>query len=92
METATIAGLDFERFLTSARFAMLHIASSADASAPVDPKVLDFACALARQCFINEYVYALTDEEGAAAQQLRDKVAAALASPQLRLRLIASWS
>ena len=80
METATIADLDFERFLTSARFAMLQIASAADASSPVDPKALDFACALARQCFVNEHVFALTDDEAAAAQQLRDKVVAALAS------------
>jgi tetratricopeptide (TPR) repeat protein/SAM-dependent methyltransferase len=96
METATIAGLDFERFLTSARFAMLQIASSADASSLVDPKVLDFACALARQCFINEYVYALTGEEAAATQQLRDKDAGALASgaaiPDLWLAVVATYN
>jgi Flp pilus assembly protein TadD/2-polyprenyl-3-methyl-5-hydroxy-6-metoxy-1,4-benzoquinol methylase len=41
---------------------------------------LDFACALARQCFINEYVFACTDEELEQAATLRDRVAAALAS------------
>jgi SAM-dependent methyltransferase len=80
MENATIADLDFERFLTGARFALLQMVSTGDGSAPAEPMALDFACALARQCFINEYVYPSTDEEAAAAQQLRDKVAAALAA------------
>ena len=95
METATIADLDFERFLTSARFAMLQTASDADASSPVDPKALEFACALARQCFVNEHVFASTDDEATAAQQLRDKVAAALASgaaiPELWLAVVATY-
>ncbi len=73
METATVADLDLERFLTGARFALLQTASVDDASTPVDPKALDFACALARQCFVNEYVFASTDEEAAAAQRLRDR-------------------
>ena len=95
LDTTTIADLDFERFLTSARFAMLQIASAADASSPVDPKALDFACALARQCFVNEHVFASTDEEAAAARQLRDKVTTALASgaaiPELWLATVATY-
>src|SRR5215831_3935927 len=52
--------IDLERFLTSARSAVLD---AADVSAEVDDEVLRFYCALARQCFINEYVFACTDEE-----------------------------
>lgn len=95
IEAATVADLDLERFLTSARFAMLQIASTVDASSPIDPKALDFACAIARQCFVNEHVFASTDEEDAAAQQLRDKVTAALASgapvSELWLAVVATY-
>ena len=74
---------------------MLQIASTVDASSPIDPKALDFACAIARQCFVNEHVFASTDEEDAAAQQLRDKVTAALASgapvSELWLAVVATY-
>ena len=74
---------------------MLQIASAADASSPPDPKALHFACALARQCFVNEHVFATTDDEAAAARQLRDNVIAALASgaaiPELWLAVVATY-
>ena len=44
-------------------------------------KVLIFYCALARQCFINEYIFGLIPtEEFDQAQALRDRLAAAVAS------------
>ena len=74
---------------------MLQIASAADASSPPNPKALQFACALARQCFVNEHVFATTDDEAAAARQLRESVIAALASgaaiPELWLAVIATY-
>jgi SAM-dependent methyltransferase len=39
--------------------------------------ILAFACALASQCFINEYVFAHTDEELAQAVGMRDRLIAA---------------
>jgi 2-polyprenyl-3-methyl-5-hydroxy-6-metoxy-1,4-benzoquinol methylase len=42
--------------------------------------VLDFYCAVARQCFVNEYVYALTETEAEQAQQLRAALEAAFAA------------
>ena len=39
---------------------------------------LDFASALAQQCFINEYVFSQDEDEGAQAAELRDRLAAAL--------------
>jgi len=93
LETAPIADVDFERFLTSARSAMLDMAANADGSSPAD--AVGFLCALARQCFFNAYVFAPTDEEAAAAERLRDEVAARLAAnaaiPELRIAAVASY-
>ena len=41
---------------------------------------LTFCCALAQQCFINEYVFDLTDDEAAHVERLREAVAADLKS------------
>jgi tetratricopeptide (TPR) repeat protein len=41
---------------------------------------LHFYSALARQCYINEYVFSLTDEEIQKASDLRDSLASALES------------
>ena len=62
LESTTIADIDLERFLTSVRFALLR-AVRCRWHAAGDDQALTLACALARQCFINEQVFALTDEE-----------------------------
>jgi hypothetical protein len=71
------------------RFALLGIATAGDTTV-VDEKLLGFCCALAQQCFLNEYVYACTEEEARGAQSLHASVSDALASgrdvPALRLR------
>lgn len=61
------ADMEMERFLTLARRQLLEMAL-AGAQAP--DAVLDFAGALARQCFINEYVFAAADDEAAKVQRL----------------------
>jgi SAM-dependent methyltransferase/tetratricopeptide (TPR) repeat protein len=66
-----VRDIGIERLLTNRRLILL------DAGAPHD---LEFACALARQCFINEYAFDAGDEEDERAQALRDTVAAALTS------------
>lgn len=43
-----------------------------------DTRFLAFFCALARQCFLNDYVFARDDDEDVQAQWLRDDLAAAL--------------
>ncbi len=58
----------FERLLTALR---ASLANDAAAGKPVADTVLGFACALARQCFINEYVFATTPEEDAKIEDLR---------------------
>jgi tetratricopeptide (TPR) repeat protein/SAM-dependent methyltransferase len=52
---------------------------------------LDFACALARQCFINEYVFAKDDDEVQRVTGLRDAVAAGTDVPPLHLAALAAY-
>ncbi len=78
LESAPICDMALERFLTMARHAMLDAATGARTHGAGEPSVLDFHCALARQCFINEYVFDLTDDETSRARSLRDDLAAAL--------------
>ncbi|HEY6993231.1 MAG TPA: tetratricopeptide repeat protein [Xanthobacteraceae bacterium] len=92
MESASIGDVELERLLTAVRFAMLELACAAEGAsvtgqgrfdgdvlggAVLDDEVLGFCCALARQCFLNEQVFALTEDELDRAQRLRDRVLAA---------------
>ncbi len=74
LESATVADVDLERFLTALRFALLGLVAAADV--PMDDGIRDLCCSLARQCFLNEQVFAHTDEEIAQAQRQRDAVVA----------------
>ncbi len=93
MEAGGVSDLGLERLLTALRFAALELASAAEGSG--DEDMLDFCCALARQCFLNEQVFAYTDEELERARQLRESVIAALASnaplPELHLAVVAAY-
>ena len=93
MISARVADCDLERLLTAARRSLLADAEQADDAAPVR---LEFACALARQCFINEYVYAATAEEQAAVRRLVDASAGRLHGgsdiPALWPAVIAAYS
>ena len=63
LTSAPVCDVEMERFLTMARRAMLEAAATMPTlGAEVGP-ALNFYSALARQCFINEYVFSLTDEE-----------------------------
>lgn len=88
---APACDMELERFLTMARFSMLEAAAGAGLSGAVDEAQLAFYCALARQCHINEYVFACTDEETEQASSLRGQLASALesASPFPVLWLVA---
>jgi tetratricopeptide (TPR) repeat protein/SAM-dependent methyltransferase len=100
LESAAISDIELERLLTAVRFATLEIASTADiamgsSEAGASKKAVDFCCALARQCFLNEQVFALTGDELARAERLKDSVVAALASgaavAELRLAVVAMY-
>jgi Flp pilus assembly protein TadD/2-polyprenyl-3-methyl-5-hydroxy-6-metoxy-1,4-benzoquinol methylase len=77
--------IPLERFLTLLRGAMLR--ELAQVPAP-DESMLAFAAALAQQCFINEYVFAATDAELAAARALVETPDAAT---PMQLLLAAAW-
>ena len=76
LESTTVRNVDLERFLTSLRLDLLRNASNGTA---VDETELGFCCALAKQCFINEYVFATTSEEAAQAERLKQMLVESLA-------------
>jgi len=77
LESTTVRNIELERLLTCIRLEVLHIASDV-AGGNVKGDVLDFCCALAKQCFINEYVFATTHEEVEEAQRLKQMLIEAL--------------
>src|SRR6202030_3150886 len=56
-----------------------------------DDDGLAFACALARQCFINEYVFAYDEDELLRATQLRETIATGGEPSPLMLSLLAAY-
>lgn len=84
LDASPICDMELEQLLTIARHVMLDAATEAIASGSEDGitsgfnSAPGFISALARQCFINEYVFALTGDEAIKARSLRDSLAAAL--------------
>lgn len=74
LDAAPVGDVDMERFLTIARRVLLD--ATGDAAATTEGT--DFHCALARQCFINEYVFAVSADELHAAEALREWLSVAL--------------
>lgn len=73
LQSTVIRGVTLELFFTNLRAALLRLAA-ADAAEPanVDDDVAGLFCALAQQCFLNEYVYTQGEEETRLATRLRD--------------------
>jgi tetratricopeptide (TPR) repeat protein/2-polyprenyl-3-methyl-5-hydroxy-6-metoxy-1,4-benzoquinol methylase len=73
LTTAPISSIEFERFLTAARDALLASATSEGPPDPEDLQALQFYAALSQQCFVNEYIFHCDDAERdlAAACRLR---------------------
>jgi len=69
---------ELELVLTSLRAALL--AATADAGNAQDDSVLAFCCAMAKQCFINEYVFATIPDEAAQVDRLEAMLGDAMAS------------
>lgn len=93
LESTPVTDVELERFLSAARSALLSHATTG--TAEIDDRFLKFFAALARQCFINEYVFAVTDDELACVHALRDRVDAALQNggtiPALWLVAVAAY-
>jgi len=92
---APVSTIEFERFLTCARHALLETASSGQAPDPSDIAALRFYAALSQQCFVNEYVFDCDDREKLAAGACRAKLLALLdanaAVPPLLLLAVAAY-
>ena len=93
LDAMPVCDIEMERFLTTARYALLCTAMTAAADDAGD--VPGFYCSLARQCFINEYVFACSDDEIKNANDLRDTLTAALetgaAVPAILLVAVAAF-
>ena len=91
LESTPVCDIALERFLTQARDCLLAAAIEGEGH----DAFLNFYCALARQCFINEYVFAYSDDEIQTASHLRDSLTTALAAnapiPDLWLVAVASY-
>jgi len=79
LQSKVVHDLELERLLTAIRRGLLQHAIEADRQ-PIDDDGLEIFCALAQQCFLNEYVFALGDVEQAELLQVRDRIVAALAA------------
>jgi tetratricopeptide (TPR) repeat protein/SAM-dependent methyltransferase len=71
--------VEMERFLTAARHLLLEAALGAAAGYD-ELGALSFYSALAQQCFINEYVFSQSEEEGRQVDELCARLTAALES------------
>lgn len=77
LELTPITDVGLERLLTNVRFALLTTATTDGAR---DEGILGFYCAVARHCFINQYVFSITPAEADQAQRLLASVDQALAT------------
>jgi tetratricopeptide (TPR) repeat protein/SAM-dependent methyltransferase len=95
LEAAPVSSIEFERFLTCARHALLETASSKQAPTASDIAALRFYAALSQQCFVNEYVFDCDDGEKLAAAACRTKLVALLDAnavvPPLLLLAVAAY-
>jgi SAM-dependent methyltransferase/tetratricopeptide (TPR) repeat protein len=79
LESTTVRDVGLERLLTSFRLEFLRAAAAGAHAGGFADEVLEFCGALAKQCFINEYIFATTPEEAEQAQRLAQMLVDALA-------------
>jgi 2-polyprenyl-3-methyl-5-hydroxy-6-metoxy-1,4-benzoquinol methylase len=96
MEAATLTSVELELLLGYARAELLRLAGEqGSGSGEIDDDIVAFACALARHCFINEYIYAQTEAESGLASVLRDRLlqdlASGAATTPLTLAVVAAY-
>jgi SAM-dependent methyltransferase/tetratricopeptide (TPR) repeat protein len=77
LECDPVTDIGLERLLTSIRHSVLASLAADEAS---EGELLNFLCSMARQCFINEYVFSITPDEAEQARQLRISLEQALAN------------
>ena len=77
LECDPFTDIGLERLLTNVRCTMLETAAAGSA---YDEGLLGFYCGVARQCFINEYVFSTTEREIGLAQGLQASLEGSLAA------------
>ena len=78
LNSAPVCNIKVERFLTMVRCNMLEAAIAEPVSNKGIDSVLSLYCSVARQCFINEYLFSYTDEEYNKAAKLKELFVEAL--------------
>ena len=78
LSSSPIPDAEIERFLTLLRHHLLKVAPSETVKEADTEALTPLYCSLAKQCFINEYVYFQTAEEIDLSHQLRDRLINAL--------------
>ena len=96
MEATTLPGMQLEALLGYARAELLRLTGEqGEDRGEIEKDLVAFACALARQCFINEYIYVQTEAESGLASALRDRLLQDLASgaaiTPLKLAVVAAY-
>ena len=95
LESTIVFDIDLERYLAAVRNTMLQAASANIDSQQIAKDILRLFCALAQQCFNNEYTFACTNQEKELAERLRQLLTNALESeetiPELWLVAVASY-
>jgi tetratricopeptide (TPR) repeat protein/SAM-dependent methyltransferase len=77
LQSAPLTEVGFERLLANIRSTML---TAAETGGACDEGLLGFYCAVARQCYENDYVYSLADGEADRTERLRASLEQALAA------------
>ena len=77
LQSKLICDVELERLFAALRRAVLQHASAGDGG-EVSGEALALFCALAQQCYTNEYVYAFDDGERAQVEAVRARLVAAL--------------
>ena len=78
LESSKFFGMELERLFTSIRAGLLSMAMHDDDQA--DKTAVRLSCAIAQQCFINEYVFDLTEIELDRVYHLCNKISDAIAT------------
>jgi SAM-dependent methyltransferase len=73
LQSKAVCDIELERLLTAIRRGLLLRATESPPYV-AETDALTFFCALAQQCFINEYVFALDDVERVLLKQIQDRI------------------
>jgi 2-polyprenyl-3-methyl-5-hydroxy-6-metoxy-1,4-benzoquinol methylase/tetratricopeptide (TPR) repeat protein len=90
LENTQFADVALERLLTLTRSALLEAATTGKGTIPAGDDVLAFVCALAQQCFTNDYVFACSSDEVDTARMLGEQLGQSTQDP-LTLAIVAAF-